>query len=213
MGMLLDYLHAYPNAKLRFDAGNMQLNADSGAAYLVFPGAKSCFAGHFYLQSLPNALNNNGVPNNAPIHTKCRTIKSVVCLAAEAECGSIFYNSQTAIVIHRILEEIGHPQQPMKVKTDNATANSVVHASMRVKQSKSWDIEYHWPWEATIQEALWIFWDKGANNDVDCFTRHHPPSHHKVQRPRYILKGFNATILCHTLNQRSFWMRVCLTTT
>eukprot|EP00957_Ditylum_brightwellii_P101926 7768452-Ditylum_brightwellii.AAC.1 len=70
MDMLLDYMHTYPNAKLTFYAGNMQLGVDSDAAYLILPGAKSCFAGHFYLKSLPNMLNYNTAPNNAPIHTE-----------------------------------------------------------------------------------------------------------------------------------------------
>eukprot|EP00957_Ditylum_brightwellii_P160243 12199627-Ditylum_brightwellii.AAC.1 len=157
----------------------MQLNIDSDAAYLVLPDAKSPFAGHFYLQSLPNTLNYAGAPNNTPIHTECRTIKSVVCLATEAECGGLFYNIQTTFAICHILEEIEHLHQPMKVKTDSTDANSFVHASMHIKQSKYWDMQYHWPWEATTQEALWIFWSKGTNNGVDYFTKHHPPSHHK----------------------------------
>eukprot|EP00957_Ditylum_brightwellii_P188919 14380542-Ditylum_brightwellii.AAC.1 len=76
--MLLDYMHTYPNATLRFYAGNMQLGVDSDTTYLLLPGAKRCFAGHFYLKSLPNALNYNVVPNNTPIHIKCQTIKLVV---------------------------------------------------------------------------------------------------------------------------------------
>eukprot|EP00957_Ditylum_brightwellii_P043116 3266582-Ditylum_brightwellii.AAC.1 len=137
MDMLLDYMRMYPNAKLPFYAGNMQLSVDSDAAYLVLPGTKNRFASHFYLKSLPNALNYNAVQNNAPIHTKCRTIKLVEYLLAEAECSGLFYNSQTAITTRRILDKIGHPQQPTKVKTDNATANSFVHISMCIKQSKS----------------------------------------------------------------------------
>eukprot|EP00957_Ditylum_brightwellii_P036522 2766336-Ditylum_brightwellii.AAC.1 len=68
---LLDYMHTYPNARLWFFAGDMQLAVDSDAAYLFLPGAKSRFAGHFYLQPLPNDLNYNNSPNYAPIHTKC----------------------------------------------------------------------------------------------------------------------------------------------
>eukprot|EP00957_Ditylum_brightwellii_P121372 9256062-Ditylum_brightwellii.AAC.1 len=70
-GMLLDYMHTYPNAKLRFGTGNMQISIDFDTAYLVLPGRKSCFAGHFYLKPLPNALNYHVAPNNTPIHTKC----------------------------------------------------------------------------------------------------------------------------------------------
>eukprot|EP00957_Ditylum_brightwellii_P200866 15311162-Ditylum_brightwellii.AAC.1 len=65
----------------------MQLRVDSNAAYSVMPGAKSRYAGHFYLKSSPNTPNYNQNPNNAPIHTKYKALKNAVCSAAEAECG------------------------------------------------------------------------------------------------------------------------------
>ena len=45
----MDYLHTYPNAKLRFYAGDMKLQVETDAAYLVLPNAKSRVAVHFYL--------------------------------------------------------------------------------------------------------------------------------------------------------------------
>ena len=59
---LMDYLHTHPNAKLRYCAGSMQLFVDSDAAYLVLPGSKRRFAGHFYLASNPNPKNYNKAP-------------------------------------------------------------------------------------------------------------------------------------------------------
>ena len=56
---MMDYLHTYPNARLRFFAGNMQMALDSDAAYLVLPKAKSRYAGNYYLESFPNPLNYN----------------------------------------------------------------------------------------------------------------------------------------------------------
>eukprot|EP00957_Ditylum_brightwellii_P073348 5573850-Ditylum_brightwellii.AAC.1 len=67
--------------------GSMQLHADSDAAYLVKPGAKSRYAGHFYLVLHPNILNYNKVPNNTPILTKYNTLKNIVCSAGETEIG------------------------------------------------------------------------------------------------------------------------------
>eukprot|EP00957_Ditylum_brightwellii_P155587 11843842-Ditylum_brightwellii.AAC.1 len=90
-----------------------------------------------------------------------------------------------------LLEAIGHPQQPTKIKTNNKTANSFSHASMYIKRSKSWDMQWHWLREATTQKALEIFWDKGLRNGVDYFTKHHPSAHHRIKRKCYILKGFN----------------------
>ena len=47
--MLMDYLHTYPNTKLQFYAGDMKLQVETDAAYLVLPNAKSRVAVHFYL--------------------------------------------------------------------------------------------------------------------------------------------------------------------
>eukprot|EP00957_Ditylum_brightwellii_P172475 13131345-Ditylum_brightwellii.AAC.1 len=115
------------------------------------PGAKSRYAGHFYLESHPNPLNYNHAPNNAPVHTECKALKNVVCSAAEAECGGLFHNSRLAIMIRGLLHQMDHPQAPTKIKTDNSTANSFVHSSMRVKRSKSWDMRFHWLREEAVK--------------------------------------------------------------
>ena len=140
-------------------------------------------------------------------------MKNIVCLAAEAECGGLFQNAQVALRIRRTLEAIGHPQGPTRIKTDNSTANSFVHASMRIKRSKTWDMRYHWLREQAVRNINKVFWDKGTNNDGDYFTKHHSPAVHKTQRPRYILKGFAVTHLVKTLTQNdNFLARVCSTT-
>ena len=211
---LMDFLSWHPNGKLRYFAGKMQLAIDSDAAYLVTPGAKSRYAGHFYLEALPNRHNYNKSPHNAAIHTECRTLKNIVCSAAEAECGGLFNNAQVAIGIRRTLKAIGHPQQPTRLKTDNKTANSFVHASMRIKRSKTWDMRYHWLREQATHNILKIFWDKGSNNDADYFTKHHSPAVHKHQRQRYILKGYSVAQLATSLaNKLNFPARVCSTST
>ena len=107
--MLLDYMSTYPNARMRYVAGTMQLMADSDAAYLVLPGAKSRIAGHFMLAAKPNVHNEHKPPHNAPILVECKTIKNVVCSAAEAETAGLFYNGQTIKTVRGILNCIGHP--------------------------------------------------------------------------------------------------------
>ena len=140
----MDFLAWNTNGKICYVAGNMQLAIDSDAAYLVTPGTKSHYAGHFYLESLPNRHNYNKSLHNAAIHTKCCTLKNIVCSAAEAECGGLFNNAQMTLGIRQTLEAIGHLQQPTRIKTDNKTANLFVHASMRIKGSKTWDMRYYW---------------------------------------------------------------------
>ena len=205
---LMDFLHTHPNAKLRFFYGTKQLLVDSDAVYLVLPGAKSRYAGNFFLKSKSKPLNYNKAPKNAPIHTECKTLKNVVCSAAEAECGGLFNNAKMAIVIKRILEGLGHPQKPIGIKTDNNTANSFVHLSLCTKRSKAWDMRYNWLRQEDIRKILKIYWDKGVNNDADYFTKHHSPLHQVQQGPKYILKGLSVTNFSNSLLSK-FLARVC----
>jgi hypothetical protein len=185
---LLDYCATYPNAILRFHASDMILHVDTDAAYLVLPGARSRIAGYYYLSSkLPQSNVATLQPAiNGPILVECKTLTHVVTSAAEAETGGLFHNGQTIIPIRIALEELGHPQPPTPLKTDNSTATGCVNKSMKQKRSKSWDMRYHWLRERLTLQQLFIFWDKGINNLADYFTKHHPPKYHRFMRPRYI---------------------------
>ena len=120
----MDFLAHHLNGTIRYFVGNMQLLVDSDAAYLVVPGAKSWYSGHFYLQLHSHHLNYNNVPSNSAKHTKCRVLKNIVCSAAEAKCRDLFQNAQVDIRIRQTLEALGHCQTAMHFKTDNKTANS-----------------------------------------------------------------------------------------
>ena len=110
--------------------------------------------------------------------------------------------------IRRTLAHMGHPQVATPIKTDNDTANSFVHSTIRVKHSKTWDMRYHWLWDKLAKNILNVFWDRGKNNLADYFTKHHPPAHHRIQRYKHILKGFNLSQLDHLLNKSTFSARV-----
>ena len=90
------------------------------------------------------------------------------------------------------LAGIRHPQQQTDVVTDNSTANSFVHSTMRVKRSKSWDMRYNWLRDQSTQNQFKIRWDKGIYNLADYFTKHHSPTYHRIKRYDYILKGFKS---------------------
>ena len=68
--MLMDYLNMYPNAKLHYHAGHMNLKVDSDAVYLVLPNAKSHVTGHFYLEATTQAQKAYPGKNNTPILTE-----------------------------------------------------------------------------------------------------------------------------------------------
>ena len=204
---LLDYVSWHPNATIRYYASDMVLNIDSDAAYLVLPRAWSRLAGHYFLSSNPGP--NRTVLPNGPILTECKTIKHVVSSATEAETAALFHNAQMARPIRHILQELGHPQPPTPIKTDNATANAFIHQTMRHKKSKSWDMRYWWLKENTNQSEFNIFWDKGINNWADYFTKHFSPKIHQILRQRYVHRTNLILDTIRSSLQRNLSARVC----
>ena len=177
---LLDYVASHPNTILRFHASDMLLAIDSDAAYLVAPQARSRVAGYFQLNSLPDTV-------NGALLVECKTLRHVVASSAEAETACIFYNAQVAVPLRYMLEQLGHPQPPTKIKTDNATASGFVHANITQKRSKSWDMRYHWLRDKSQQSQFAIYLDSAVKNLADYFTKHHTAKHHQSMRPQYVI--------------------------
>lgn len=72
-------------------------------------------------------------------------------------------------------------------KTDNDTAQGALNQTLKHKQSKAFDILFHWMIDRIKQKQLRVYWDKGIHNLAYYFTKHHPPlCCHKVMRPTYI---------------------------
>jgi hypothetical protein len=201
--MLMDYGHTYPNAIVRYYASDMILHVDSDAAYLVLPNARSRYAGHYFLSDHPPPLPTlpNPKPNGA-ILTVCKTLPGVMTSAAEAETGGVYWNGQDAIACRIPLEALGHPQPPTPLKTDNSTAYSFVHSNIRQRRSKTWDMRWNWLREKVTHKQLRIYWDKGKNNNADYFTKHHPPAHHVVMRPKYVLNAHLVRLFVETFTAR-----------
>ena len=192
--MLLDYACTYPNAKIRYYASDMCLHVDTDAAYLVQPNARSRYAGFFYLSDKP--AHSNAVPAprpNGAVLVVCRTLRGVLASAAETETGGVFHNANTAIILRRALEALGHPQPPTPLRTDNSVANSFVHSNIKQRRSKTWDMRWNWLRDKSLHKQIQVYWGPGKENEADYFTKHHPPSYHKITRPRYILQGHNVS--------------------
>ena len=201
--MLLNYAATYPNAKIRFCASDMtNLQAGSDAAYLVLPHARSCYAGCFFLRT-PEST--NGRLLNGSILVVCKSIRSVVASAAEAEtAGGLFYNGQDAIIIRHSLEALGHPQPKTPIETDNSTATGgFIYDNIRQRKSKTWDMRWNWLRDEKTHDVLNYYWDAGKNNNADYFTKHNAPKHHREMRPMYILQGHNVATFTPLLQRCS----------
>ena len=63
------------------------------------------------------------------------------------------------VVIKNIREGLGHPQKTIGIKTDNNIASSFAHENIRNKQSKAWDMRYHWLKQEDVRKIIKIYWD------------------------------------------------------
>ena len=64
--------------------------------------------------------------------------------AAEAEVGALFVNGQDAIPLRNTLIELGHPQPPTPIQTDNSTAAGFANDTIKQKRSKAMDMRFYW---------------------------------------------------------------------
>ena len=132
--LFLDYVATHPDAVLTFKKSNMVLAVHSDASYLTEPKARSRAGGHFFMSDdSPNPENNGAVMNIAQI------MKHVVSSAADAEIGALFINARQAIPARMAAEELGHPQPPTPVQTDNTTALGFANKNLQPKVTKSTD--------------------------------------------------------------------------
>lgn len=182
----MDYTVTYPNTVVRYYTSGMILFVDSDAAYLVLSNAKSRIAGYHYLLTIPPTPGQSPTLN-APILVLCKTLRHVISSVAEAEITGVFTNAQMALPIRYILDCLGYQQPPTLIKSDNSTTTGFVNNNIHQKRSKSWDIWFHWLRDKDIQKKIKVYWEKGAMNLADYFTKHHPLNYHMKMRREYNL--------------------------
>ena len=182
----MDYAHTYPDVKIRYHVRDMQLYVDSDAVCLILPKARIRGAGHFYLSD--KNYNTATIPTpkpNSPILTECQALRNVMLSTAEAEVGIVHLNGKTAIPVRNTLSEMGRPQGPTPIKTDNNTADGLFKKKLK-KRPKVFHIKFHWMINIIYQGQFGVYWQRGIDNLAGYFTKHHLPTHHKIMSPKYI---------------------------
>ena len=116
----------------------MVLAAHSDASYLSETKVCSCAGGHFFLSK-----NAHYPANNGAALTIVQIIKSVMSSAAKAELSALYINACEAIPQCHLLIEMGHPQPPSPIQTNNSTALGVVTNTIKPKQTKAMDMRFH----------------------------------------------------------------------
>ncbi len=176
----LDYMASQDKAVLTYKASNMVLVIHSNASYLSEPKACSRAGGHMFMEGRDNIPTNNGAILNI-----LQIIWAVMPFAAEAELGALFINEKTAVFMRHTLEELGHPQPPTPMQTDNKTAHDLLTNKIMPKAFKAMDMCFHWLQCCEAQGQFRYYWRPGSHL-ADYFTKHHPASHHKANRPTFL---------------------------
>ena len=171
---LLDYYSTYPNPSILYKASEMILHIDSDASYLSLSQARSRAAGYYFLSEASSnpLLPPQAQPTpNGPIYILCKRMRNVLASTAESELAALFHNGQEAAVLRQILLEMGHPQPPTPIKTDNSTTDGIANRSVIPRKTR----------------MFLIYWKPGKENLADYFSKHHPPTHHQRVRPDYVI--------------------------
>jgi hypothetical protein len=183
---LLDYAATHPNATIRYHASDMVLHVESDASYLSEENAKSRFAGFHYCSDDPKGENIPFPPINGPVLVTANIIKETVSSAAEAELAALFHNAQEALPLRHALIELGHPQPPSPMQTDNSTAAGLANDTVKQKRSKAMNMRWFWVRDLIDNKTINVYWNAGKSNRADYFSKQHPTKHHMDIRSTYL---------------------------
>jgi hypothetical protein len=188
----LNYCATHPNAIIRYYASDMCLWIDGDASYLCAPEARSRWAGWHYLSDMPEDPDEPPKPGaplpmeNGPVHVPCKFLRVVVSSAAEAETAATFNNGKEGCALRITLDELGHPQPPTPLSTDNTTAMGIANDTVKQKRSKAIDMRFYWIRDRVRQKQFHVYWRAGRLSHADYHTKKHPTKHHRRVRPAYL---------------------------
>ena len=186
---LLDYAATHPDAVIRYFASGMIMYIHSDASYLSERKARSRVGGHFFLSDKPTDPAKpppHPIPNNGAIHTVSSILKNIMSSATEAEFAGLYHNARDGAMLRTTLTEMGHPQPPTPIQTDNSTASGITNGTVRQRKSKAMDMRFYWIQDRVRQGHFLVYWRPGSTNLGDYFTKHHSTAHHREIRPTYL---------------------------
>jgi hypothetical protein len=189
---LLNYAATHPDASVLFVASDMCLHVSSDGSHLSLPKARSRAAGFHHLSDRPLDPTKPPLPtdpeptSNGAIHVFCQILKEALSSTAETELAALYHNGKEACPPRACLEELGHPQPPTPIQTDNSAAAGIANNNVKQKRSKAMDMCFYWIRDRVRQGQFLVCWRKGKMNKADYFSKDHPTSHHRDIRSSYL---------------------------
>jgi len=196
MQYFLQYAATYPDAVLCYEASDMILKIDGDGSYNSESNARSRAGGFFYLGK------KNSEFMNHPIECMSSIIPTVVASASECEYATTFMVGQVGYSIRNLLLDLGWPQPPTVITTDNATACGLANGTIKVKRSKAIDMRYNWIKFRVEEHDFDVVWRAGRESIADYLTKPHPASHCLQVRHHFVMPAL-PTFASHRTNPTS----------
>ena len=179
MHRLLGYVSAHPAAFQTIRPSAMLLRIHSDGSHLSSPNARSIAGGFHYLGT------SDPLFTNSPIHCFSSQIPVVASAVSETEYAAVFANGRYAAEERLALFNLGYPQPPTPILTDNECAIGLANRTVAAKMSKSIDMRFHWIRDRVFQRQLIVAHIPGALNLADFFTKALPVHEHRAIRHLY----------------------------
>ena len=104
---------------------------------------------------------------------------------AEAELGERYINSKLSTQMWHTLAEMGHPQPPIPVQTNNSTAYGIVKKIIP-GATNAMDMHFHWLHDCKKQNHSIVTCDQGEKNYTNYWTKNHSTAHHKLMQQAFL---------------------------
>jgi hypothetical protein len=82
---------------------------------------------------------------------------------------------------------MAHLQPPTPIQTNNSCAAGIANGTVKQRRSKAIDMRFYWVCDRVWQKHFLVHWQRGSDNLVDFFTKHHSTTHHPLMRSRYLI--------------------------
>eukprot|EP00957_Ditylum_brightwellii_P133645 10189184-Ditylum_brightwellii.AAC.1 len=102
------------------------------------PQAHSTASGHFFLGN--KIVDGKPILLNGAVHSLCTILNLVASSTAAAELGALFLNACQAKLMRVTLEEMGHPQPPTPIISDNSTAVGIANRTIKKQCSHAMEM-------------------------------------------------------------------------
>jgi hypothetical protein len=160
----------------------MQLHLYTDASFMSETSARSRAGATMYLGCNWHDKNQ---PINGSIDNISTIISTVVGSASEAEYAGQYLGAGRAEPLRMALFDLGYPQGPTKLISDNETAVGIANETVKQKRSRSMYMQYHWIQDRIRLGHFNVIYEEGKNNKADILTKIIHPKSYRDRRPWY----------------------------